>query len=337
MAKKKDEKPIEPAENIGLNANETPPEETPAAENAPIEEEAPAAEEIPAEESDAPESTDASQDENKAPAAEEIPAEESDAPESTDASQDENKAPAEDDQEAQGSELLYAIRSIAKNFKEVDYQLVVIGDKEDWFSDDILFIEHECISSNPQADVLNKLLMVLINENVCEDFIWSNDDIYFVSQTSVEDIQVLKISGLLKNESNNQTLYNANRARTIDRLLSKQLPIRNFDTHLPFFFEKGKMMEVIEAFPEMLSQGLLMSSMYFNFHVDPETETEKLDWSSDKWMLRVISSLATEDKKQTFRRLIGKKHFLNHSEAGFSKLLMSWLDKQFSEKSRFEK
>jgi len=87
----------------------------------------------------------------------------------------------------------------------------------------------------------------------------------------------------------------------------------------------------------MLSQGLLMSSMYFNFHVDPETETEKLDWSSDKWMLRVISSLATEDKKQTFRRLIGKKHFLNHSEAGFSKLLMSWLDKQFSEKSRFEK
>src|SRR5690606_7790263 len=44
--------------------------------------------------------------------------------------------------EVAGEELRYALRSWEQNFKE-DFQVVVIGDREDWFSPEIVHIPHE--------------------------------------------------------------------------------------------------------------------------------------------------------------------------------------------------
>lgn len=237
---------------------------------------------------------------------------------------------------AQGLELLYAIRSISKNFTEENYQLVVIGDKEDWFSDDILFIEKPCIGSNPQADVIDKIKAILINESIPEEFVWTNDDIYFVAPTSIDELRLLKTDGKLEVIPGNTGTYNKNRERTIKLLERAGCPIRNFATHMPVVYEKDKMMDVFEAFPKDLEAGILLSSAYFNLHF-PGAKTEKCNWKTDRWSLRVVSDLKSEEKKQLFRSLIAKKHFLNHSEAGFGKLLMDWLSRQFQEKCRFEK
>jgi len=236
---------------------------------------------------------------------------------------------------AQGKELLHAIRSIAKNFAHDDYMLVIIGDKEDWFGDEILHLDHTCIGDNPQADVIDKMKQILADERIPEGFIWSNDDIYFVAPTTLEDIQVLKVAGNLVDDGS-VTLYNRNRIRTINLLKKHGCPIRNFATHMPVFFLKEKMVEVFEGIPEMNSQGLLMSSLYFNLQY-PKAPVVTHDWKKDKWALRVVSKLATEEKKQAFRDLIKTKHFLNHSENGYSAILMDWIGRQFPEKSRFEK
>lgn len=236
---------------------------------------------------------------------------------------------------AQGNELLYAIRSIAKHFEQDDYMIVVIGDKEDWFGDDILHIDHTCIGDNPQADVIDKMKHILADERIPEGFVWSNDDIYFVKPTTLTDIQVLKVAGNLIDDGST-SLYNRNRIRTINLLKKHGCPTKNFATHMPVFFLKEKMVEVFEGIPEMSSQGLLMSSLYFNLQF-PKAPVVTHDWKKDKWALRVVSKLATEEKKQAFRQLIKSKHFLNHSEAGYSALLMDWVARQFPEKSRFEK
>lgn len=236
---------------------------------------------------------------------------------------------------AQGNELLYALRSIDKHFKE-ECQVVIIGDKEDWFSDQILHIDHVCIGENPQADVIDKMREILIDERISEEFVWTNDDIYFVSSTSMDDLRVLKTDGILKTDGSSGT-YNKNRERTIAALQSHGRPIRNFATHMPVVFEKGKMMEVFEQFQKELEEGVLLSSLYFNLHNDITQETQECDWKSDVWSLRVISGLQTKEKKDLFRKLIGQKHFLNHSESGYSTLLMDWVNRQFPEKCRFEK
>lgn len=236
---------------------------------------------------------------------------------------------------AQGKELLYAIRSLAKNFRE-DFVVVVIGDKEDWFSDEILHIEHACMSRNPQADVVDKIKQILIDERISESFVWSNDDIYFVTPTTLEDIQKPKTAGELIFNPSEKGIYNSNRGETIKALQSKGYPARNFSTHLPFFFEKEKMIQVFETFPRV-ADGLLLSSVYFNMHVDESEPTDHIDGIRGPWLLRIISQLETEEKKKKFRELIPKKHFLNHSEAGYSALLMDWIGSQFPDKCRFEK
>lgn len=236
---------------------------------------------------------------------------------------------------AQGRELLYAIRSIAKNFEE-DFQLVVIGDKEDWFSDEILFIEKACIGTNPQSDVIDKMKEILLDQRIGERFVFSNDDIYFVGETTLEDIQALRTAGKLV-KGVNAGLYNQNLGKTIQALESHGYPTRNFSTHTPFFFEKSKMMDVFEMFPQIQSEGLLLSSMYYNLHNQDDVPTDHINGIDGPWSLRVISKLETKEKKESFRALIGSKHFLNHSEAGFSNLLMDWIDRQFPLKCRFEK
>jgi hypothetical protein len=236
---------------------------------------------------------------------------------------------------AQGKELLYAVRSIAKNFSE-DFQLVVIGDKEDWFGEEILHINHACIGADPQSDVIEKMKEILMDERIGDDFVWSNDDIYFVRQTSLADIKVLKVDGELM-VGPIYSLYDENKGKTFNALKGHDLPTRNFDVHMPFFFEKSKMVDVFEMFPEMESQGLLIASMYLNLHNDESVPADVHMWESDKWLLRVISKLETEEKKNIFRKLIGTKHFLNHSESGYSTLLMEWLSRQFADKCRFEK
>ena len=57
---------------------------------------------------------------------------------------------------AQGRGLLFALRSWQHNVR-FGINIVVIGDREDWFSDEITFIEHERISDNAQVDTLAKL------------------------------------------------------------------------------------------------------------------------------------------------------------------------------------
>lgn len=238
---------------------------------------------------------------------------------------------------AQGKELLFAVRSIAKNFAEENYQLVVIGDKEEWFSDEILFIDKPCISDNPQADVIDKIKSILLNEDISDEFAWSNDDIYFVAPVTIDDLKTLRVDGILRDVPGSSNLYNRNRVRTIEALRKLGRPIRNFATHTPVVYEKEKMLQVFETFKKEMKQGLLLSSAYFNLHFDEKVKASACNWEKDKWSLRVVSNLARPDQKETFRKLIKMKKWLNHSESGYSKLLMDWLQRQFPDKCKFER
>src|SRR5690606_3374506 len=94
--------------------------------------------------------------------------------------------------EAAGEELKYALRTWEANF-EKKVNLVIIGDKEDWFSDDVVHIPHDghlidedcgCDNPkkirNPQADVAHKLMTAISAGAVDGDFILSNDDIFLL-------------------------------------------------------------------------------------------------------------------------------------------------------------
>jgi len=233
---------------------------------------------------------------------------------------------------AQGEELKFALRSIEVYFRYMNYNVVVIGDREEWFDEDmIIHIDAPVISNNPQEDVINKIKEILLSEDVSDNIIWTNDDIYFVSPVEPCDIQTLKIDGNLKDDGRTG-IYSDNRRKTIDLLKSKKLPVRNFATHTPVMYEKNKLIELFEAIPELNEGGYLFSSVYFNFHY-PHHKPAQTDWKEDNWSLRLISA---NPPLNVFNKLVATKKFLNNAEQGYSTVLTDYLKKTFTESSKYE-
>lgn len=234
---------------------------------------------------------------------------------------------------AQGIELRMALRSIAKHIR-AQVNVVIIGDREPWMVEDELIltvIEHERSSDNPQIDVIEKLKMAIASPMVSDNFIWSNDDIYFVSPVTLADIEVLKAKETL-NPSLFGGIYAANMQRTVDLLTNANLPIRNFATHTPVMYNKEMLVELFERFPELAAGGYLLSSVYFNYHY-PDHVAQELDWLKDNWQVPVVKK---EPNRVMFDAIIAKKKWLNNAESGYSDFLRDTLLELFPDASPFE-
>lgn len=236
-------------------------------------------------------------------------------------------------EKAQGIELLMALRSIEKNFKE-DFQIVIIGDKPAWLSNEAIFIDAPNISRNAGVDTLHKIMMAIVDERVSDHFIMTYDDIYFNSPVILPDIQILVANGTLSRPDDSTTFFHKNKSRTIDALDSRMLKKFNYDTHTPYYFEKEKLAELLEVFEEFNSEteSLLLSSIYFNYHY-PDFTPLMIDNVKGNYLLRLINQNPDPNAFQKY--IVGKK-FVNNSINGYTKMLVDYLNKNFPEKSRFE-
>ena len=230
---------------------------------------------------------------------------------------------------AQGKELLYALRSWDKNCC-FPADFVVIGDKEDWFSDEIHFIECPRVSDNPSVDTYHKLKVALESDLVTDDFIWTNDDIYVLQPIDLSHIQLPKVLGPL-DTSKYKGFYRENMQRTIDCLKQLGAACQNYGTHTPVMFNKASWLGLIAKLDEQITQGMLYTSIYFNLQ-QPQVTAVTLDWRKDPFLLPVVSQ---NPSTEVVKSLLPKM-FLNNARSGYSPWLESFLDKEFPAKCLFE-
>ena len=230
---------------------------------------------------------------------------------------------------AQGKELLYALRSWDKNCC-FPADFVVIGDKEEWFSDEIHFIECPRVSDNPSVDTYHKLKVALESDLVTDDFIWTNDDIYVLQPIDLSHIQLPKVLGLL-DTSKYKGFYRENMQRTIDCLKQLGAACQNYGTHTPVMFNKASWLGLIAKLDEQITQGMLYTSIYFNLQ-QPQVTAVTLDWRKDPFLLPVVSQ---NPSTEVVKSLLPKM-FLNNARSGYSPWLESFLDKEFPAKCLFE-
>ena len=133
---------------------------------------------------------------------------------------------------AQGDELRMALRSLHK-FLRFGVNVVVIGDREEWMSDEVTVIEHDCVSDNPQIDVVEKLKLAIAADEVTDKFIWSNDDIYLVAPVMLSHFEIPKNKGFLRPELY-KGIYKENMLRTVELLAT--FPKLDFGTHTPVVY-----------------------------------------------------------------------------------------------------
>lgn len=230
---------------------------------------------------------------------------------------------------AQGKELLFALRSWAKNFLEDGYNVVVIGDLEDWLDKDkIDFIPYDNPSENPQVNMAEIIKLVVASELVADNFILTNDDIYLFRPVTLAHVAVPKYLGLL-NPARFKGTYRKNMERTIDLLEKGGKKPLNFASHTPFLFNKERVVETFEKFPE-LSDGALFSCLYFS--LVPETPI-LTDWKVDNWHVSVVSP---NPSRSAVDKYVMNKCFVNNAVSGYSEFLEQLLQRQFPDASPYE-
>ena len=221
--------------------------------------------------------------------------------------------------EAQGNELMLAIRGWMKYFKE-RFRIVVVGDVEGLEFPEVSggclevgVLPHECKTDNPPLDVVEKLIAVIGEFPEAENLIVTNDDIYPVNDFDITEVKMLKKDGLLSDEKKCGEVYALNRGKTLKALQDKGLPVHDYGCHLPMFYDVEKLIKVIEEY-DLTKEAMLFSSLYFNT-VFPTFIPFRLNMESDN--LKVIVGRQNANLK-LLREYIPKKIFVNNSVTGWS-------------------
>lgn len=231
---------------------------------------------------------------------------------------------------AKGKELLYALRSWAKHLR-FGTNIVVIGDREDWFSEEILFIPHESTSDNPWIDRQDKLHLAISSPDVTERFVWAECNTYLVNPISLAHIELPKVLSELNPAK--CTGINADCVSdTILLLKNAKLASLDYDTGIPVLFEKQSLGAMFERFPELASGAYQLTSVYFN-SLQHLTMPVALNWQTDSFLLPIVSQRPNEAKVD---ELLAKKTFLHNAPQAYSMWFEHFLDKLFPEKSELE-
>ncbi|MGJ1419979.1 MarR family transcriptional regulator [Sphingobacterium spiritivorum] len=248
--------------------------------------------------------------------------------------------------EAVGEELKYALRSWEKNYND-NIRVIVVGDKEDWFSPNIIhipiephLIKEDCacpspsMVRNPQADVTHKIFAAIASGEISGDFILSNDDIFLVGSTYLEDVKTLKAFGtLFKQQRDNEPLrlYQRNANRTSDLLADQGLPDHRYGTHTPMFLNAEKLIEVIEKH-KSLENGHLITSLYFNV-LFPNARPIQIDGSIND---PILASVYRPDVSiEILDKIFKTRKFINCDSKGWP-AVQPFLKSLFPDPSKYE-
>ncbi|WP_433895190.1 hypothetical protein [Sphingobacterium mizutaii] len=245
--------------------------------------------------------------------------------------------------EADGDELKFALRSLEQNLKE-NFSVVIIGDREDWFSPEIVHIPHqphlikeECdcpipsMVRNPQADVTHKIFTAIASGEIDGDFILTNDDIFLLGPTHLSDIAVLKAFGLLDKGGKEGGIYNQNIKRTAKALEGNNLPLHRYGAHIPVLLNAESIIDVIEKY-NATERGFLLTSLYFNER-HPEARPIQVTGTVNDSIL--ASAYRADIPKDVLEDVFRTRKFINCNSKGWS-AIKPFLEKAFPNPSSYE-
>ncbi len=176
-----------------------------------------------------------------------------------------------------GLELHYTLRSL-KNISNFNGQVFVVGDSEPWFKN-ITVIKAPQSTASPYKDVELKMMAVINDVRVPDDFILLNDDFFTTTKTTVRDMH----SGVITSGTNGY--HNRAKQKTKEFLIKRGIkePL-NYSIHVPMIMNKQKRLEVHYLIkPTLDGVALLSRTVYGNifnlsgeYYEDKKTKTPHL-------------------------------------------------------------
>ncbi len=236
----------------------------------------------------------------------------------------------------QWEEMKYSLRSLEKNLVDMEFRIWVVGDKPAWLSDEAHFIDVPCSGKTTRLDQALKRVAVDHHPEINEEYLWMNDDIYFINPVTYADLCIPKILGDLKSRMNQydpQTIWGSDMHATYRKLKTEKMPTLNYAIHMPYLYEKTKSKKLFQLF-NLEANPFVFENLYYNLFY-PHLLPYHLSLDETNNLLFCINR-QNPNWNTVATQLKGKK-FMNNSEAGMSDRLKKMLMSLFAEKSKFEK
>lgn len=245
---------------------------------------------------------------------------------------------------AKFQELKYSIRSLSKYLTD-DFDLFIIGDKPEWLSDEAKFIESPVISKYPVEDISAKMKKIIAREDVSDDFLWMNDDMYIMNPMdikeacqlrAIEDLDV--VYGNAKH-INVTTPYRVNMWRTYCLLKENGRIAMNSCTHTPFCYNKTKLKDLLEKY-NIGYNKYLISLLYPNTYNDPADF--QLIHNTKGYKVGIYTN--PPKTVERLKQMTKDSKFFNHSDTGWRisnaaharNIIEKFLEEKFPDKSKYE-
>lgn len=238
-------------------------------------------------------------------------------------------------------ELKYALRSIEKNFKSKNpVQVLIVGDKPDWLKN-VNLIPSKRISGMDYMsyfDVNRKLKLACESGVIGSGFIYMYDDTMFLQETTLLDIQERKaFEDMSKIKKFFQTTTASRKWCTVmqnslDALKQENLPIYNYETHCPRYFNTKKLLSIIYKHDTTLMPHNI-STLYFNTFYKDKKPLVLGKWGGD-FRLGIYASFPLPVLKSKIK--INKILNLGRGRI-MDKIMVEFLNFLFPDKSKYEK
>jgi len=193
--------------------------------------------------------------------------------------------------------LLCAIRSLCDHLL-ADFKVVVVGDKEDWFSPELVHVPASLSHVDVDSIIDDTFAKVTLVEGISGEFILMMPDTFLLNPLSPSHMFIPKVSDSFK-----------------------------FDTGLPFRVDVPHVVQYLTAMPD---EPLTMEICQ---HCSSHGRPVVIDWRKNEWLLPVVSAKPNPDK---FADLADKRFFMRYSKEGWSGFLQDKLKVMYPNKSKYE-
>lgn len=232
------------------------------------------------------------------------------------------------------NEIRFSIRSLFKNLKGFR-NIYIIGEKPDFLLYDTEIDGHSIFHMpfpdlyghrNADGNIIAKLLHAAQNDDISDDFIFINDDNYFLKPIRVEDVKPFHKGNI--NEVDPQDflgIWGKRLGRTRMHLSQAGINPLHFDHHAPFPMKKSLMIRTYMPFDFMTDIGLTVKSIYGSIHYPdaPRMNDEKVMFRA-RFELKYIRARCTNCL------------YLAHNDDGLTSSMKYFLFENFPVPSDFE-
>ncbi len=238
-----------------------------------------------------------------------------------------------------GIELKFALRSIHYNLVG-NFNVILLGDKPSWCKN-VTHIPMERIKGmmyNTFMDQCTKIKTAMELSYIGSGFIYMYDDTFFMQKIKLQEIQELKawenmtdVKQWFKKTSASKRWCDIMK-KTLNILQEKNLPIYNYETHCPRYFNVRNLKKLYAEYaPQM--EPFQISTLYFNtFYKNKEPRILK-PWG-DNFKLGIYNHIPLNKLMKKIRT----NQILNIGRSLIHDIDMrNFLEYLFPKKSKYEK